>query len=103
MQMLILDFFSLICCNLATFNKHFGKYGEITDSVIMKDRYTGQPRDFGFITYADPSVVDKVIEDTHVINGKQVIIFMCLMHTILSLFGFNSQNVLLKFICSSPI
>ncbi|KAG6592108.1 Heterogeneous nuclear ribonucleoprotein 1, partial [Cucurbita argyrosperma subsp. sororia] len=54
------------------FNKHFGTYGEITDSVIMKDRYTGQPRGFGFITYADPSVVDKVIEDTHVINGKQV-------------------------------
>ena len=39
----------------------------------MKDRFTGQPRGFGFITYADPSVVDKVIEDTHVINGKQVI------------------------------
>ncbi|XP_034678775.1 heterogeneous nuclear ribonucleoprotein 1 [Vitis riparia] len=56
----------------ATFNKHFGKYGDITDSVIMKDRYTGQPRGFGFITYADPSVVDRVIEDTHVINGKQV-------------------------------
>ncbi|ERN19207.1 heterogeneous nuclear ribonucleoprotein 1 [Amborella trichopoda] len=56
----------------ATFTKHFGKYGEITDSVIMKDRYTGQPRGFGFITYADPSVVDKVIEDDHIINGKQV-------------------------------
>ena len=40
--------------------------------MIMKDRYTGQPRGFGFITYADPSVVDRVIEDTHVINGKQV-------------------------------
>ena len=38
----------------------------------MKDRYTGQPRGFGFITYADPQVVDRVIEDTHVINGKQV-------------------------------
>ncbi|XP_042519565.1 heterogeneous nuclear ribonucleoprotein 1-like [Macadamia integrifolia] len=58
--------------SLATFTKHFGKYGEITDSVIMKDRYTGQPRGFGFITYAEPSVVDKVIEETHVINGKQV-------------------------------
>ncbi|KAL1204870.1 Heterogeneous nuclear ribonucleoprotein 1 [Cardamine amara subsp. amara] len=54
------------------FNKHFGKYGEITDSVIMRDRHTGQPRGFGFITYADPSVVDKVIEDNHIINGKQV-------------------------------
>ncbi|KAK7271646.1 hypothetical protein RJT34_27719 [Clitoria ternatea] len=57
---------------IAQFIKHFGKYGEITDSVIMKDRKTGQPRGFGFITYADPSVVDKVIEDSHIINGKQV-------------------------------
>ncbi|XXG49547.1 hypothetical protein AAC387_Pa02g3707 [Persea americana] len=56
----------------ATFTKHFGKYGEITDSVIMKDRRTGQPRGFGFVTYADPSVVDKVIEETHIIHGKQV-------------------------------
>lgn len=68
---------------LATFNKHFGKYGEIVDSVIMKDRFTGQPRGFGFITYADPSVVDKVIEDPHVINGKQVKFFdmvLCLFY-----------------------
>ncbi|KAL7592398.1 hypothetical protein Lser_V15G34930 [Lactuca serriola] len=55
-----------------TFVKYFGKYGEITDSVIMKDRQTGRPRGFGFITYADPSVVDTVIAETHVINGKQV-------------------------------
>ncbi|KAH7852033.1 hypothetical protein Vadar_019697 [Vaccinium darrowii] len=56
----------------AQFLKHFGSYGEITDSVIMKDRATGQPRGFGFVTYADPSVVDKVIEDPHILNGKQV-------------------------------
>lgn len=56
----------------AQFVKHFGKYGDIIDSVIMKDRKTGQPRGFGFVTYADPSVVDTVIEDTHIINGKQV-------------------------------
>lgn len=63
---------SVVLCFAAQFIKHFGKYGEITDSVIMKDRKTGQPRGFGFITYADPLVVDKVIEDPHVINGKQV-------------------------------
>lgn len=69
--------------NAAQFIKHFGKYGEITDSVIMKDRNTGQPRGFGFVTYADASVVDRVIEDTHIINGKQVsslIIFQILVH-----------------------
>ncbi|KAF5739600.1 RNA-binding family protein isoform 1 [Tripterygium wilfordii] len=56
----------------AQFVKYFGKYGEITDSVIMKDRKTGHPRGFGFVTYADPSVVDTIIQETHIINGKQV-------------------------------
>lgn len=75
---------------VATFNKHFGKYGDITDSVIMKDRYTGQPRGFGFITYADPSVVDKVIEDNHIINGKQVMGLLAL------LFGLCLFTIVLK-------
>ncbi|CAL9196373.1 unnamed protein product [Musa hybrid cultivar] len=57
---------------LETFVKHFEKYGEIVDSVIMKDRYTNKPRGFGFITYKDASVVDQVIEDTHILNGKTV-------------------------------
>ncbi|XP_027170282.1 heterogeneous nuclear ribonucleoprotein 1 [Coffea eugenioides] len=57
---------------LDQFVKYFGNYGEITDSVIMKDRSTGRPRGFGFITYADPAVVDTVIAETHIINGKQV-------------------------------
>ncbi|XP_042503104.1 RNA-binding protein 1-like [Macadamia integrifolia] len=54
------------------FTTYFGKYGEITDSVVMKDRRTGHPRGFGFVTYANPSVVDEVIQETHIINGKQV-------------------------------
>ncbi|VFQ89425.1 unnamed protein product [Cuscuta campestris] len=57
---------------LDQFVKYFGKYGEITDSVIMKERNTGRPRGFGFITYANPSVVDTVIAETHIINDKQV-------------------------------
>ncbi|CAH9100825.1 unnamed protein product [Cuscuta epithymum] len=57
---------------LDQFVKYFGKYGEITDSVIMKDRQTGRPRGFGFITYENPSVVDTVIAETHIINDKQV-------------------------------
>nr|CAB3482677.1 unnamed protein product [Digitaria exilis] len=58
--------------SMGPFKEHFGKYGDITDAVIMKDRYTQKPRGFGFITFADPAVVDRVIEDEHVINGKLV-------------------------------
>ncbi|XP_006659294.1 heterogeneous nuclear ribonucleoprotein 1 [Oryza brachyantha] len=57
---------------MGTFKEYFGKYGEIVDAVIMKDRFTQKPRGFGFITFADPAVVDRVIEDNHVINGKEV-------------------------------
>ncbi|CAL9100915.1 unnamed protein product [Musa textilis] len=55
-----------------TFNKHFSKYGEIIDSVIMKDKNTHMPRGFGFVTFADPSVIDSVLEDEHVIDGRAV-------------------------------
>lgn len=55
-----------------TFSKHFKKYGEITDSVIMKDKHTRMPRGFGFITFADPSVVEEVLNDDHVIDGRTV-------------------------------
>ncbi|KAL2650965.1 hypothetical protein R1flu_019093 [Riccia fluitans] len=51
---------------------HFKKYGEITDAVIMKDRNTGHPRGFGFVTFADPAVCDRVVQDKHVIDGRTV-------------------------------
>ena len=54
------------------FSEHFKNYGEITDSVIMKEKGTGRPRGFGFVTFANPSVVEKVLEDDHVIDGRMV-------------------------------
>ncbi|MFS7922233.1 putative RNA recognition motif domain, nucleotide-binding alpha-beta plait domain superfamily [Helianthus anomalus] len=60
---------------IGTLVNYFTKYGDLTDLVILKDRQTGRMRGFGFITYADPSVADTVIAETHVINGKQVSYF----------------------------
>lgn len=51
---------------------HFKKYGEIIDSVIMKDRTTGHHRGFGFVTYSDPSVCDRVMQDKHILDGRTV-------------------------------
>ncbi|KAK9282237.1 hypothetical protein L1049_005151 [Liquidambar formosana] len=55
-----------------TFSNYFSKYGEITDSVIMMDKHSGRPRGFGFVTYADPAIADKVLEEDHVIDGRAV-------------------------------
>ncbi|KAL2493244.1 RNA-binding (RRM/RBD/RNP motif) family protein [Abeliophyllum distichum] len=55
-----------------SFSRYFGKYGEITDSVIMLDRVSGRPRGFGFVTFADPEVADKVLQEDHVIDGRAV-------------------------------
>ena len=38
----------------------------------MKDKHTKMPRGFGFVTFSDPSVIDKVLEDEHVIDGRTV-------------------------------
>ncbi|KAL3824460.1 hypothetical protein ACJIZ3_020489 [Penstemon smallii] len=55
-----------------SFSRYFRKYGEITDSVIMMDKISGRPRGFGFVTFADPEVADKVLQEDHVIDGRAV-------------------------------
>jgi hypothetical protein len=66
------NLYGFICLYVESFSKHFEKYGAITDSVIMKDKHTKMPRGFGFVTFSDPSVIDKVLEDDHVIDGRTV-------------------------------
>nr|GEY48793.1 heterogeneous nuclear ribonucleoprotein 1 [Tanacetum cinerariifolium] len=70
-------------------------------SVIMKDRMTGQPRGFGFITYADPFVVDKVIQDTHVFSGKQVGIKRTIPRETANSKGFKTKKIFVEGIPTS--
>eukprot|EP00250_Pteridium_aquilinum_P026401 c32955_g1_i1 orf=624-2051(-) len=51
---------------------YFRAYGEVVEAVIMKDRATGRARGFGFVVFADPVVADRVVQDKHNIDGRQV-------------------------------
>ncbi|KAI3979894.1 hypothetical protein MKX01_042548 [Papaver californicum] len=50
--------------------EYFGKYGEVVQTVIMRDKITGRPRGFGFVFFADPSILDVVLQDKHTIDGR---------------------------------
>ncbi|KAL6970604.1 hypothetical protein U1Q18_030299 [Sarracenia purpurea var. burkii] len=51
---------------------HFEVYGEVLQTVIMRDKTNGRPRGFGFVVFADPSILDRVLQDKHVLDGRTV-------------------------------
>ncbi|KAF8375030.1 hypothetical protein PRIPAC_81459 [Pristionchus pacificus] len=51
----------------------YGKFGELTDVVVMRDPTTKRTRGFGFVTYAAKTMVDECQKARpHVIDGKTV-------------------------------
>lgn len=53
--------------------RYFSQYGEVVDCVVMKNPETGRSRGFGFITFADPTNVDLVLQNTpHVLDNRTV-------------------------------
>ncbi|KAL2232024.1 heterogeneous nuclear ribonucleoprotein 1-like [Sesamum indicum] len=52
--------------------EHFGKYGTVLGSVIAKDRNTGSPRGFAFVTFSESSAVDRALQDSHQILARTV-------------------------------
>nr|GEY74320.1 heterogeneous nuclear ribonucleoprotein 1 [Tanacetum cinerariifolium] len=62
---------------------------------------SGQPTGFGFITYADPLVVDKVIHDTHVFSGKQVEIKRTIPRETANSKGFKKKKIFVRGILTS--
>lgn len=52
--------------------EHFENYGEVSQTLIMRDKNTGRPRGFAFVVFADPSILDRVLQDRHTIDGRTV-------------------------------
>lgn len=55
-----------------TLKDYFGQFGDVYQANIMRDKATGRPRGFGFVLFSDPSVIDRVVQDKHTIDGRPV-------------------------------
>ncbi|KAL1917701.1 uncharacterized protein VTP21DRAFT_3535 [Calcarisporiella thermophila] len=51
--------------------EYFSKFGQVKDCVVMHDS-AGRSRGFGFVTFADPEVLEIVLQQEHVLDGKKV-------------------------------
>lgn len=57
-----------------TLSAYFGRYGQLIDVVVMKDKITQKSRGFGFVRYDSPDPVEQVMADysSHEIDGKWI-------------------------------
>ncbi|CAD7085832.1 unnamed protein product [Hermetia illucens] len=54
-------------------SRHFCRFGEIIDCVVMKNNETGRSRGFGFVTFADPANVNHVLQSgPHTLDGRTI-------------------------------
>jgi len=54
------------------FTSFFSRFGEIKDSVIMRDKSTGSSRGFGFVKFAEAPSVDKVLAQELELDGRKI-------------------------------
>jgi cold-inducible RNA-binding protein len=48
----------------------FGAFGQVSSARIVKDKYSGQPRGFGFVEMLDQTEAQRAIEN---LNGKDLL------------------------------
>jgi RNA-binding protein Musashi len=53
-------------------HSYFEQFGPVIECTIMRDPSTGKSRCFGFVTFSEPAVVDKIIRQIHILDSKQV-------------------------------
>ena len=54
---------------------HFNEFGEIVEVAFPKDRVTGRPRGFAFITFSDTKGAESALKlDGQDISGRKVVV-----------------------------
>jgi RNA recognition motif-containing protein len=51
---------------------YFERYGKLIDVALMKNKLTGQPRGFGFVTFENPEMLTAVLDEVHTLDHKTV-------------------------------
>jgi len=49
--------------NEQSLKEMFSPYGEITEAIIISDRYTGRSKGFGFVTFANEADAEKALAE----------------------------------------
>ncbi|VDN10705.1 unnamed protein product [Dibothriocephalus latus] len=53
---------------------YFSNFGLVTDVQIMNDRFTGESRGFGFVSFADIGAAESVLESCHFLKECRLIV-----------------------------
>lgn len=47
----------------------FSKFGEVSEAVVIKDKYSGRSKGFGFVTFVEDADAQKAISE---MNGSEI-------------------------------
>lgn len=54
-----------------TLRLHFSQFGVVEAAEVMKDRFTGKSRGFGFVTFVDPASAARALSVEHTVDGRR--------------------------------
>ena len=57
-------------CTNEDLQQKFGEFGEVTEAVIINDKFTGRSKGFGFVTFAKAEDAKNAIDS---MNGKELL------------------------------
>lgn len=54
----------------------FSAQGEVTEAVVIKDKYSGRSKGFGFVTMKDDETADKAVKELNEteVDGRKIIV-----------------------------
>lgn len=52
--------------------EYFEPFGRVIECTVMRDVQTKISRCFGFVTFSDSSVIEKITRQVHILDSKQV-------------------------------